>query len=67
MCILLPMMGLSTEHTLEGDAALDSLYTSLERAIIPSANRRVTRLPCNINDKEFAEAIVSSFESMFPK
>jgi uncharacterized protein (UPF0261 family) len=67
VCILLPMMGLSTEHTLESDSALDGLYTSLEGAISPSANRRVTRLPYNINDKEFAAAIVNSFESMFPK
>jgi uncharacterized protein (UPF0261 family) len=55
------------ENDSEGLATLDILYGSIEETIEPSANRQVVRLPFNINDPEFAEAVVAAFESILPE
>jgi len=43
----------------EADAAL---FEEVEKLFEPSAKRRLIRLPCNINDPEFARAAVEQFK-----
>ena len=45
-------------HDPEADAAL---FEALERTMDQTANRRLIRLPHNVNDPEFAKALVDSF------
>ncbi|TPM31824.1 Tm-1-like ATP-binding domain-containing protein [Mesorhizobium sp. B2-3-4] len=62
---LIPEKGVSALD-IEGGAFFDPeadavLFDAIERAIEPSATRRVTRLPLHINDAEFARAAVAAF------
>ncbi|WP_214473645.1 Tm-1-like ATP-binding domain-containing protein [Mesorhizobium sp. dw_380] len=62
---LIPEKGVSALD-IEGGAFFDPeadavLFEAIERAIKPSATRRVTRLPLHINDPEFAKAAVAAF------
>jgi uncharacterized protein (UPF0261 family) len=44
------------------DPAVDeALFSTLEREIRQTANRKLLRLPYNINDPEFADALVAAF------
>lgn len=45
-------------HDPAADAAL---FRALEETVRPSANRKLVRLPCNVNDPAFAEALVKAF------
>jgi uncharacterized protein (UPF0261 family) len=63
--ILLPMKGLSTVDNLAIDPVRDRLYDSLEASIAPAADRQISRLQWNINDREFVDAIVSSVDAVF--
>lgn len=47
----------------EADAAL---FEALERALVPTSERRIVRLPYHINDPEFALALVSAFLELWP-
>ncbi|GLS35161.1 UPF0261 protein [Mesorhizobium tianshanense] len=62
---LIPEKGVSALD-IEGGAFFDpeadaALFEAIERAIMPTDTRRVTRLPLHINDPEFAEAAVAAF------
>ncbi|MDN5001302.1 ABC transporter permease [Bradyrhizobium sp. GCM10027634] len=46
----------------EADAAL---FRALERNVRQTANRQLIRMPKNINDPDFAAAIVSAFRTLF--
>ena len=47
------------------DPAADrALFAALEQTVRPTSNRRLTRLPYNINDPLFAEALVKSFHEI---
>ncbi|MGY3422263.1 uncharacterized protein (UPF0261 family)/energy-coupling factor transporter ATP-binding protein EcfA2 [Bradyrhizobium sp. F1.13.4] len=46
----------------DADAAL---FRTLERNVRQTANRRLIRVPKNINDPEFASTIVSAFRTLF--
>ncbi|MCJ9706084.1 Tm-1-like ATP-binding domain-containing protein, partial [Bradyrhizobium sp. SHOUNA76] len=42
-----------------------SLFRTLERTVRQTGNRQLIRMPKNINDPEFAAAIVSAFRTLF--
>jgi uncharacterized protein (UPF0261 family) len=48
-------------HDPEADQAL---FDSLEAKVLPSANRRLVRLPGNVNDPAFATALVTAFREI---
>jgi uncharacterized protein (UPF0261 family) len=48
-------------HDPEADAAL---FTALSETLDVTPNRRIERLPCHINDPEFAEAAVAAFREI---
>jgi uncharacterized protein (UPF0261 family) len=48
-------------HDPKADAAL---FDALERTVRQTANRQLIRLPQNINDPAFAEAVVSAFRAL---
>ncbi len=48
-------------HDPEADAAL---FEALEKTVRQTTNRQLVRLPVNINDPAFAEAVVSAFRSL---
>jgi len=41
-----------------------ALFDTIVRIFAPSSTRKLIRLPCNINDPEFAKALVASFEEI---
>lgn len=45
----------------EADAAL---FAAIETTIVPTANRRVVRLPLHVNDPAFADAVVAAFREI---
>jgi uncharacterized protein (UPF0261 family) len=45
-------------------AARAALFSALEATVRPSANRRLIRLPHNINDPAFAAALVAAFREL---
>jgi uncharacterized protein (UPF0261 family)/ABC-type branched-subunit amino acid transport system ATPase component len=48
-------------------AANKSLFTAIESNFRPGFNRRLVRSPHNINDPEFADLLVKTFEEIMPK
>jgi uncharacterized protein (UPF0261 family) len=42
-------------------AADEALFTTLERTVTQTDRRRVVRVPHNINDPEFAAAVLDAF------
>ncbi|MEY8099454.1 ABC transporter permease [Falsihalocynthiibacter sp. S25ZX9] len=44
-------------------AANKALFTALEETLRPTANRQLVRVPHNINDPEFADLVVKTFQS----
>ncbi|WP_163263903.1 Tm-1-like ATP-binding domain-containing protein [Chelativorans alearense] len=65
---LIPEKGVSALD-IEGGAFFDpeadaELFAGIESALKPAANRRIERVPFNINDPEFAEAAVAAFLEM---
>jgi uncharacterized protein (UPF0261 family) len=48
-------------HDPEAD---DALFVALEKALKQTASRRMTRLPCHINDPEFSSALVDQFRAI---
>jgi uncharacterized protein (UPF0261 family)/ABC-type branched-subunit amino acid transport system ATPase component len=65
---LIPEGGLSMIDTPGGpfwDPAADrALFDTLTAAFRPGPNRRLTRLPLNINDPAFADALVAAFDEI---
>ncbi|MGV8985859.1 MAG: ABC transporter permease [Cypionkella sp.] len=67
---LLPMGGVSTLdapgqpfHDPEADAAL---FAALEATFRPTPQRQIQRVPGNINDASFTEAVVAAFRAVIP-
>ena len=50
-------------HDPEAD---DALFVALEKSLKQTASRRLTRLPCHINDPEFSGALVRNFREIAP-
>jgi uncharacterized protein (UPF0261 family) len=48
-------------HDPEADAAL---FDTIERSVIPTSNRVVERVACNINDEAFAERVLDHFAAI---
>lgn len=48
-------------HDPKADAAL---FDTLEAKVVPSATRRLVRLPGNVNDPAFAAALVTAFREI---
>ncbi|MCB0093637.1 MAG: Tm-1-like ATP-binding domain-containing protein, partial [Caldilineaceae bacterium] len=48
-------------HDPEADAAL---FNALEKTVVQTANRRLIRLPHNVNDPKFAQALVENFKEI---
>jgi uncharacterized protein (UPF0261 family) len=48
-------------HDPEAD---DALFVALEKTLKQTASRRMTRLPCHINDPEFSSALVDQFRAI---
>jgi len=48
-------------HDPEADAAL---FAALEAHLVPSASRRLVRLPLHVNDEAFADALVANLEEI---
>ena len=49
------------------DPAADrALFSAIERSFRPTSNRRLIRLPYNINDPAFARALVANFREIAP-
>jgi uncharacterized protein (UPF0261 family) len=47
------------------DAGADQvLFATLERLVVQTADRRLVRLPHNINDPKFSNAVVAAFEEV---
>jgi uncharacterized protein (UPF0261 family) len=42
----------------------EALFTTLEQRIEQTENRQLRRLPHNINDPEFADALVAAFQEV---
>jgi uncharacterized protein (UPF0261 family)/ABC-type branched-subunit amino acid transport system ATPase component len=68
---LLPLGGVSALdapgkpfHDPEADRAL---FEAIEQTVRVSAQRRVERVPANINDPAFVEAVVAAFHAVAPK
>ncbi len=51
-------------HDPEADNAL---FEAIERTVRPSPQRRVQRVPANINDAAFVDAAIEAFQSTMPK
>jgi uncharacterized protein (UPF0261 family) len=68
--LLLPERGVSALDVEGGafwDPAADAaLFDALERTIVPTSARRVTRLPVHINDAAFAQAATDAFLEIMP-
>ena len=45
-------------------AADQALFAALESKLRAAPNRRLIRLPCNVNDPEFAQALVDQFRDI---
>jgi uncharacterized protein (UPF0261 family) len=70
LTILIPERGVSALD-IEGGAFFDpaadaALFQSLERMLIPTASRRIERLPLHINDPQFAAALVAAWHQIAP-
>jgi uncharacterized protein (UPF0261 family) len=68
LTILIPERGVSALD-IEGGAFFDpdadaALFQSLERMLIPTAGRRIERLPLHINDPQFAAALVAAWQQI---
>jgi uncharacterized protein (UPF0261 family) len=67
---LIPEKGVSALDIKGGafwdSAADEALFSAIESTIVPSANRRIIRLPLHVNDPAFAEAIVTAFREIAP-
>ena len=50
-------------HDPEAD---DALFVALEKSLKQTASRRLTRLPCHINDPAFSAALVQNFREISP-
>ncbi len=48
-------------HDPEADNAL---FTALEQTVRQTSARRLIRLPCNINDPQFSDAVVKAFRQL---
>lgn len=48
-------------HDPEADEAL---FSAIEKTVKQNENRKVTRLPYNVNDQEFADALVAAFKEV---
>jgi uncharacterized protein (UPF0261 family) len=69
--LLIPEKGVSALD-IEGGAFWDpeadaALFDAVERNILPTGDRQVIRLPCHINDPEFASAAVAAFREIARK
>jgi uncharacterized protein (UPF0261 family) len=71
VCLLLPEGGVSMLdapgkpfHDPEADAAL---FEALESTVRQTSQRRIQRVPANINDDAFISAVVSAFQSVTPR
>jgi uncharacterized protein (UPF0261 family) len=71
VCLLLPEGGISMLdapgkpfHDPEADAAL---FEALESTVRQTSQRRIQRVPANINDDAFISAVVSAFQSVAPR
>ncbi|MDD2454625.1 MAG: Tm-1-like ATP-binding domain-containing protein, partial [Synergistaceae bacterium] len=67
---LLPLKGVSMIDA-PGQAfywpeADEALFTALERTVVQTEDRRLVKLPMNINDPEFAAALVENFRELNP-
>ncbi len=71
LVLLIPEGGLSLldgpGRPFEDAEANAKLFAVLEKEIVQSENRKIIRLPFNINDKEFAEEIVNCADKIFQK
>ena len=67
--LLIPEKGVSTldapGQSFHDPAADAALFDELERAVEKTPNRVIRRLPYHINDREFSEALVQSFQEMW--
>ncbi|MGL6211786.1 MAG: Tm-1-like ATP-binding domain-containing protein [Paracoccaceae bacterium] len=66
--LLLPEAGISALDTPGGafhdPAARDALFAALEATLVPTANRRIQRVPHHINHPAFAAACVAAFHAI---
>jgi uncharacterized protein (UPF0261 family) len=66
--LLLPEKGVSALDAAGGEffdpAADEALFAALERAVVPTPRRQVTRLPLHINDPQFAEAAIEAWREI---
>ena len=70
MHILLPEAGISALD-IAGGAFFDpeadaALFEALEQGLQQTPTRRLTRLPCHINDPAFADAVVAAYHRITP-
>lgn len=68
VCILIPEKGVSALDV-EGGPFFDpqadtALFAALEATVMPTASRRIVRLPLHINDPQFAEAAVAAYREI---
>jgi uncharacterized protein (UPF0261 family) len=68
---LLPLGGVSALdapgqpfHDPEADAAL---YLALEQTVRQTPQRQILRVPGNINDTSFTDAVIAAFRAIAPK
>jgi uncharacterized protein (UPF0261 family) len=45
-------------------AADEALFTAIEKNVVPTENRRVSRVDANINDESFATAVLAAFDDV---
>ena len=68
VCLLLPEGGVSAldapGQPFHDPAADAALFDALERALEPTAERRLERLPFHVNDPEFADALVGRLQEV---
>lgn len=68
--VLIPERGVSALDIVDGPffdpVADEALFQSLERTLVPTANRRIERLPLHINDPQFAAALVAAWRDIAP-
>ncbi len=66
--LLIPELGISALDIAGGPfhdpAANTALFTALEDRLIPTFNRKITRLPLHINDPAFAAACVQTYREI---
>ena len=69
ICMLLPEKGISAIDApgmpFYSPEADEALFTALEKTVHQTENRKLIRIPCHINDKEFAEALKRHFDAIF--